>query len=170
MRLIDLTLASSLLSLTACDPSLEGAPRLLDCSLTGEFSVELGQDRGAGFERLLADEEPELTHGLQGGTHLLLAGRLRTPDPLDAYEVELRAEAGLEPCDEGGCAGWTELGAFGVVLDSSYGQVTVLGPDEVVLTPLFLVVEGWESAPVRRLSLTVSDPCERRASSQRLLD
>ncbi len=141
----------------------------VDCSREGELEVELGEDRD-GFVVVPADGEPQLFHGNQGGTHLILAARLRTPEALDRYTVAVLAEAGVEPCDAAGCADWLRIGGFEVELDASSGQIAELGPGELEITRLFLVVDNWAAAPRRRLSLEVTDLCGRRASTARTFD
>ena len=145
----------------ACDAGPDTDPLVADCEASGVFALELAIPEG---------DEPELIHGLQGGTHLILAAELRTPDPLERYQVSLRAETGQAPCVEDGCAAWVEVGGFARELDSEHGEVEPLGPEAVELNDLFVVVDGWALAPRRRLSLEVSDVCGRSASTLRTFE
>ena len=147
-----------------CDDSTLDEGPSFDCSIAGELALELGEGREA-FEPF--EDSPELFHGLQGGTHLILAARLRTPDPGDRYAISLLAEVGKLPCDTEDCAGWTRAGGFESELDGASGQLVETGPDELELTSLFIVVENWDVAPRQRLRLDVEDPCGRHASATR---
>ena len=153
------------LALAACEaPGEEEAQA--DCSLLGEFAVELGDGHGA-FMGLEDGASPELIHGIQGGTHLILGAWVHTPDPLERYTLALLAEVGQEPCDVEGCASWTLSGELNIELDGSFDRLALAGPGEVEIHNLFLVVNAWEAAPHRRLRLDVWDACDRHASSVR---
>jgi hypothetical protein len=155
---IALALALALFAGIGCDAK---DAESLDCTAQGEFVVEL---------RLATDEEPELFHGSQGGTHVILAARLSTPDPHDRYEVALLAEAGEEPCVDLECAAWSRIGGYATQIDETNEQVGVVGPGEVELVNLFLVVDRWDAAPRRRITLEVDDACGRHALTRRTFD
>lgn len=141
------------------DEAKGGASIEPDCTREGAFAVELGEGE-QGFESLEPGQQPMLYFGAQGGTHLILAGRVTTPDPLDRYEVSLLAEV----CDAEDCASHAGVGSFTRVIE---GDAIVVGEAEVEVPRLFLVVEGWAGAPAQRLTLEVVDACQRRASTQR---
>jgi hypothetical protein len=151
----------------ACDEPSPG-PTMADCSRDGAFAVSLGQGEDT-YADIPTDVSPELIHGGQGGTHLILAARLDTPDPIERYMVSLLVEAGQAPCADD-CAGWTRIGGFSFELDSTSGRLEQTGPQEVELTSLFVIVENWEAAPRRRVTLEISDQCERRASAVRIFE
>ena len=152
----------------AGDGSLAGSTAMIepDCARMGEFTVELGEGSER-FDPLASDAQPTLHSGAQGGTHLLLAARVTTPDPLDRYEVSLLAEAGQD-CSAGECTSFITIGAIDRVIEGS--DWLSVGELEVEIPSLFLVVDGWASAPLRRHTLEVADACDRRASSQRSFD
>lgn len=131
----------------------------LDCSLEGELSVELG-GLGDGFVPLLEGEAPRLYYGAQGGTHLVLAARLRTPNPLARYQLTLHARVGLDAHD------LASAGRIETLVDAP-GQVEIVEHDEVELAPLLLVVDGWAESPYRRVSLEVEDACGRYVAVSR---
>jgi hypothetical protein len=133
-----------------------------DCTRTGAFEVELGEGEDA-FAPIATEGQPLLYHGAQGGTHLVLAARVGTPDPIDRYEVTLVAEAGQD-CVADTCASFTTIGAIDLVIE---GSRVLVGESEAEIPSLFLVVDGWEGAPLRRLTLEVADACDRRASTAR---
>ena len=143
----------------------EGAQLEPDCTRSGAFEVELGEGEDV-FVPLAADAQPLLYHGAQGGTHLVLAARVTTPDPIDRYEVTLVAEAGQD-CSAGTCASFTTIGEIDLVIA---GSRVLVGTGEVEIPSLFLVVDGWEGAPLRRLTLEVADACDRRASTARTFE
>jgi hypothetical protein len=148
----------------ACESGLECAVIVPDCSRQGDFIVELGEGL-EGFEPIAADGEPTLHYGAQGGTHLILAARLVTPDPLDKYEVSLLAEAGQQPCTRGECASYVTIGQIAQTIEGA-SRVQV-GAGEAELPNLYLVVENWTDAPARRLTIEISDACDRQATNVR---
>jgi hypothetical protein len=141
--------------------SPESAVIVPDCSRTGDFVLELGEGQDS-FEPIPADGQPTLHFGAQGGTHLILAARLVTPDPLDKYEVGLSAELGQEPCTRADCASYVTIGQIAQVIEGE-SRIQV-GEGEVEIPSLFLIVENWSGTPVRRLTLEISDACDRRAT------
>lgn len=139
-----------------------------DCTREGDFVVEIGEGEES-FAPILEGAEPELHHGAQGGTHFILAARLDTPDPLDRYVVDLLAEAGNEPCDGGDCASYQQIGRIAAVVQGS-SRIHDIGAGEVEIVNLFLVVAGWDPLRVRRLTLDISDACDRATSTARTFD
>jgi hypothetical protein len=148
----------------AGDDGDDGATIEPDCTREGDFVVELGQGQEA-FEPIAADEEPMLYFGAQGGMHLILAAHLVTPNPLDIYDVALVAEAGQEPCTDGDCSSWVTVGQIAPTIEGS-SRIHPLDVGEIEITNLFLVLDNW-NAPVRRLTIELSDACDRRATAVR---
>lgn len=136
-----------------------------NCDRQGDFVVEIGEGQD-GFEPIAADGEPTLWFGAQGGMHLILAARLFTPDPLDQYQITLLAEAGQEPCASGECASYTTIGQTAPVVEGA-SRIHRVGVGELEIPSLFLIVESWSVAPVRRLTIEISDACDRRATAVR---
>ena len=137
-----------------------------DCTREGSFEVELGEDQG-GFVSLPEGSEPVLYHGAQGGTHLILAAHITTPDPIDRYEMAIKAEIGAPECDtDEDCSSFFPGGQYSRVIE---------GPDRVdvyddasELPYLFLVVDGWDPNRLRKVTLDVSDACGRSATDVRV--
>lgn len=148
------------------EEDLEGARIEPDCTLEGEFIVELGEARD-GFAVILPGEEPTLIHGPQGGTHLVLAARLTTPDPIDSYEVALIAEVASESCVDADCADFFTAGQIALTIEGPE-RIVQVGPDTIEVPSLFLVVNGWDPTRIRKLTLDVSDACGRATTDLRI--
>lgn len=171
----ELILWSALLSLpwlmSACvgddgaEPSPDTAVLVPDCSLAGDFAVELGEGQ-ARFASIPTDGQPSVHYGSQGGTHLVLAARLITPDPLDRYELALRAEVGQGSCPDGDCAAFATVGQLTDVIEGA-ASVQQVDAGLVEIPSLFLVVDNWAASPVRRITLELTDACDRSAAAVR---
>jgi hypothetical protein len=144
------------------EPSPDTAVLVPDCSLAGDFAVELGEGQ-ASFEAIPTDGQPTLHYGPQGGTHLILAARLRTPDPLDRYDLALRAEVGQGSCPDGDCAAFVTIGQFADVFEG-VASVDRVDAELVEIPSLFLVIDDWTSSSVRRITLEIADACDRSAA------
>src|SRR5262245_55405281 len=69
-----------------------GAPKApADCTIEGDLSLEPGEGETT-FTPLAVGSAPTLYHGAQGGTHMILALRITTPEPLDRYTVTVVPE------------------------------------------------------------------------------
>lgn len=158
-----------LVCVLACHSVDAGTTVVADCTVQGELLVELGAGEGS-FVSIPADGAPELFHGAQGGTHLIFGARLDTPDPLDGYTVSLLAEAGQAPCTDDQCDAWVRIGGFAVELEPESQRIVQVSDSQVEIISLFLVVDNWEAAPLRRVTLEVSDVCDRRVSAQRTFE
>ena len=133
-----------------------------DCSREGDFIGELGQGQES-FEPIPEGGEPTVHYGAQGGTHLVLAARLITPDPLDRYEISLTAEIGQEPCTGGDCSSYQTISQITQTIEGA-ARIRENEAGELEIPSLFVVVENWSASSVRRITMEITDVCERRTT------
>ncbi|HMY18263.1 MAG TPA: hypothetical protein PKA58_18185 [Polyangium sp.] len=133
-----------------------------DCTRTGELGIAFGEgDRE--FMPLTNGAAPMLYHGPQGGTHLILASRVGTPDPLDRYVVTVVAEVGNAECTAQPCASYTKAGSIMRVVEGA-PSVTVSGTNSADVVNLFVLVDGWLAGTQKRISISIADACDRKGS------
>lgn len=131
-----------------------------NCSLVGQLGLEFGEGYTQ-FVSLIDGAAPTLYHGPQGGTHLLLASRVHTPDPLDRYVVTVLAQVGNAECTQHPCAQYTQVGYIKTIVVGA-PRVTVSGENTADVLGLFVLVDGWLAAAAKRISIDVSDDCNRQ--------
>ncbi|MBK8258928.1 MAG: hypothetical protein IPK82_40495 [Polyangiaceae bacterium] len=132
-----------------------------DCTLQGDLTLELGEGDIA-FTPLGEGAGPELHYGPQGGTHLLLAVRVTTPNPIDKYKVKVLAEVGQPDCTAQPCDMYTKAGSIETVVVGNKRVIVDVVHSDVL--GLFVIVDGWLSGTQRRISVAVNDECDRQGA------
>ena len=124
------------------------------CDVPDALWLTLGTGHEA-FTPIVANTEPPLQFGSQGGTHLDLAVQVDSvPRRAWPWRIHLLGERLGDGCPEGCVVGEV---TYHVDQDLALAHT----PDAVTFAGLRLIVAAWPFDEARRLTARVTDDCER---------